>query len=165
MSYKQRELLTLRDQFRSTLVVFCVNSVAHISNFLCCVFVLVIVQCLVCKLLPLLLDCPFLIVLSVVATFIYNVCVAISRNHNVNPHPNSCFCYLCPRIYQPLDAIYIQLHYTSIWNAKVSDRLSAPRHCAITSISEINLTLLSTCKFNSYYTFKEFNIVMFINHL
>jgi hypothetical protein len=53
-------------------LVFGTVSFAHLFSFLCCVFAL-FVLCLVCPMLPVSLDCPFLIALRVSLTFIYKL--------------------------------------------------------------------------------------------
>ena len=61
MSYKRQELLVLRGRLGSLWVFFCGVRVAHLFSFLCCVFAL----CLVYPMLPVSLDCQFLIAPSV----------------------------------------------------------------------------------------------------
>ena len=71
VSYKRQELPTLSEHLRSP-PVFCEFVLLIVFSFLCCVFVLIVfVLCLVYQMLPVSLDCPFLIAPSVSLTFIY----------------------------------------------------------------------------------------------
>ena len=65
MSYKKQELLIIRVHLGSLDGLGGVR-VAHDFSFLCCVFALfVFVLCILCPMLPVSQDCPFLITPSV----------------------------------------------------------------------------------------------------
>ena len=72
MSYKRQDLVARGGRLCS-LPVFDGVRVAHRFSFLCCVFFLLIVfeLCLVYPMLPISLECPFLIAPSVSLTFIH----------------------------------------------------------------------------------------------
>ena len=74
LSYRKQEILTLREYLASPPVYGRIR-VAHNFSLLCCVFVLfVFVLCIVCPMLPVSLDCPFLIAPSVFSN-VYLSCV------------------------------------------------------------------------------------------
>jgi hypothetical protein len=82
VSYKKQELPILGEHMGSLLFFFGEVSVAHLFNFLCCVFALFIfVLCLVYTMLPVSLDCPVLIAPSVFS----NVYLCSSYN-NINTY-------------------------------------------------------------------------------
>ena len=66
MSYKKQELLTIREPLGSPIAYSGVH-VAHLFSFLCCLSS----SCVLCPILPVSLDCPFLIPLWFSLTFIY----------------------------------------------------------------------------------------------
>jgi hypothetical protein len=79
VSYKRQALLILCVHLGSPMV-FGGVSVAHLELFssLCCVFVLfVFVLCLVCPMLPVSLDCPFLIAPSIFSNVYLFVCLFV----------------------------------------------------------------------------------------
>ena len=85
MSYRSQALLILRVHLGSPMV-FGGVSVAHLEfSSVCCVFVLfVFVLCLVCPMLPVSVDCPFLIAPSVFSNVYLFVCLrAVSCVTNV----------------------------------------------------------------------------------
>jgi hypothetical protein len=73
-------------ELMSYLHYLCLFSYSGIQHTLCCVFVL-FVLCLVYPMLPVSLDCPFLIAPSVSLTFIFIFHIAFFFR-------NTCFCFL-----------------------------------------------------------------------
>ena len=82
VSYKRQELLILREHHSSHPVFDGIN-VAHLFNFLCCVLfcvAFVLVLCIVCPMLPVSLDWPFLIALSVFSNVYFIYALQILRH-------------------------------------------------------------------------------------
>ena len=84
MSYKKQELLTPREPLVSPYVFGGVR-VARLCSFQGCVFALfVFVVCLVYPMLPVSMDCPFLIAPSVFSNVIQHSYVYIAINRNMH---------------------------------------------------------------------------------
>jgi len=77
VSYTKQELLTLLKHL-GWLPIFGGVHVAHLFSFLCCVLS-VFVLCLVCPMLPVFLDCPFLIALSVFSNVYKHLPISIQK--------------------------------------------------------------------------------------